>query len=325
MKSTNPAQRSRALYALLLTTLIALSTTHPLRAWDVFSDSLPYLYEDGGSGGFFSTDEVVKLPPFVVVAQRYREWQLWDPIVIAMNYNSRIILNGIFDFGFGFTNDFGYPPCQTLKEKALLAREANLKHQQGKEPQQIGDWKPLSDSDLSAHGINPALADSAFAVVYQNEVNGRYAVVFSGTDPTQISDWVQDMNQDRGLPADVYDAGIQLGAIVANLAGGADYAEAIGQSLGGGVSAAVAITSGMHATTYNAAGVNANTVGQHSLSEANALVNNFNVPGQALQIPQALGLAQPPAGTTRTIQNTDMAGNPVELHGIDAVLRLLPC
>jgi hypothetical protein len=87
--------------------------------------------------------------------------------------------------------------------------------------------------------------------------NAKPVLVFKGTTPNQPADWANNFTQGRGERTDYYDRAMQAAVRVNRASGG--NVEFAGHSLGGGMASAASAATGRNATTFNSAGLHANT------------------------------------------------------------------
>jgi hypothetical protein len=93
-----------------------------------------------------------------------------------------------------------------------------------------------------------------------------------------------------------------------------------GHSLGGGLASAAAIVTGTQAITFNAAGLNSNTViSGANLANASSLITAYYVGGEILSLAQAW-TPFPNAVGTRIALAPGSSGGTLTLHGMDQVL-----
>jgi hypothetical protein len=145
---------------------------------------------------------------------------------------------------------------------------------------QLMDYDQLC-SETGGFGFNPtdsnilrnADVNSNFrAGVYHDYISGNNLLTFKGTDPTSIADWYNNIKQGLMPPADQYDEAMGIAFDLRetwNGPTGPVYTPTnpinwliTGHSLGGGLAAAASMVSGFDAITFNAAGVNLNTLNQ---------------------------------------------------------------
>lgn len=132
-------------------------------------------------------------------------------------------------------------------------------------------WKNVSKDPerLAEYGLKPKdleKAGSEFrAQVYEPDpaVFGRdmkSQVVFKGTVPSSMQDWKNNVAQGLDMKSPYYENAVGIGKSLKEF--GADV-EIVGHSLGGGMASATSRASGLPATTFNSAGLNANTVAHY--------------------------------------------------------------
>ena len=120
-----------------------------------------------------------------------------------------------------------------------------------------------------------------------NERTGTYTLAFSGTDDGAMdkTDWKHGNSQAFNPHARQYSQAIELAQTLQS-ALGRQLTDITGQSLGGGLAAAASVLTGVRATTFNAAGLNPDTITVHGGSNDGArmrsLITNYRVEGDPL-------------------------------------------
>lgn len=144
----------------------------------------------------------------------------------------------------------GASPQQT---DLVLAELSNDVYAEKKDRQGAGSFRPVSDADLRAAGIDPKMLvdkKSGFkAGVYTDGTH--YAVVFAGTD--DAADVATDVMQGLGYNTAQYNEAAALGQKAKAAYG--DNVVFAGHSLAGGLASTAAAVTGNSAVTFNAAGV----------------------------------------------------------------------
>lgn len=140
-------------------------------------------------------------------------------------------------------------------------------------------------------GLDPSrLNDPATglrATVYLDERTGNYTLAFAGTDGGAMdkTDWKNGNSQAFNPHARQYAQAIDLAQTLQRTLG-AKFTDITGQSLGGGLAAAASTMTGVRATTFNAAGLNPDTIRVHGGStdpeRMRALITNYRVEGDPL-------------------------------------------
>jgi RHS repeat-associated protein len=225
-------------------------------------------------------------------------------------------------------------PAQEEAEALDRAKMAAEVYNEGKTPGQqagnVGDWQRVEGERM---GSNLAY------VLYKNKTTGKSALVFKGTEPTSLKDWLNNFGQGAGLTTEQYRDAIKKTAEYALDPRYSGNLELIGHSLGGGLASAAALTSQLPATVFNPAGVNLDTVKRinvESFDDANAnkLIKVYRVGGELLTTLQDSSIwANVPKGMPPTIGNittlksaSGAPNNPVDsltLHGMDAVIAAI--
>lgn len=146
------------------------------------------------------------------------------------------------------------------------------------------------------HPVDPATGKpSEFrAAVFMNDKTGAPIVAYKGTTPSSREDWLVNAEQGLGRDTFYYRQAQQVATNVSDSPAGAN-ARLTGHSLGGGMASAGAEASGLPATTYNAAGLHANTV-PHPVS---ANIDAVYVKGEPLRASQSIP-GTPKSAATRT-------------------------
>lgn len=130
------------------------------------------------------------------------------------------------------------------------------------------------------------------AAVFINDTTGAPLVAFKGTSSAE--DWKENFAQGRGKHSFYYDQAQIIASRVAESPTGAG-AHFTGHSLGGGMASAAARATGLPATTFNPAGLNARTV-PHPVD---ADINEIYVKGEVLHGAQSV-LPLPEGAATKT-------------------------
>ena len=133
-------------------------------------------------------------------------------------------------------------------------------------------WNLSRQDELPFAGTNFKFshANSGFnSALYVREENGvkQYLYVTEGTDPTQASDVVTDVDQLFRSTAQ-YEVSVQNARILHDLISQESNSVLFftGHSLGGGLASANALATGDYAFTYNAAGLSSSTISQLNLN-----------------------------------------------------------
>ncbi|MCA8203725.1 type VI secretion system Vgr family protein [Burkholderia sp. AU33545] len=114
-------------------------------------------------------------------------------------------------------------------------------------------------------------------------------LAFKGTQPTVKEDWSNNLSQGLGDNSPYYDRAVTLGKKIygSGNAGGLDLT---GHSLGGGLASAASQASGAGATTFNAAGLNPETLPLYGATPRASSITNYRVDGDILTGSQEGGL-----------------------------------
>jgi len=222
----------------------------------------------------------------------------------------------------------------------------------------VDGWTRLTDAQVQAKGINPALLENkanGFRAGLYTDGQGHVALAFAGTN--DVKDVKADIEQGVGLRDSQYDEAVRLGQQASRAFG--DNLVMTGHSLGGGLAATAAAASGRGAVTFNAAGVNDNTLRRYGLDPATVKaqadagqMRRYNIKGEALtgaqedvpglreKLPDALGHEirlndpAPPQAPKWTWNPVEMAKRvaqyakeklerPIQLHLGDSLLQAL--
>lgn len=219
-------------------------------------------------------------------------------------------------------------------------------------------WTRLSDQQLEQAGIDPSTLDTPVtgfrAGIYQDG-KGDYVLAFAGSN--DIPDWINNLTQGLGIPTAQYAQAVAL-ATQAKVAFGNQLAMT-GHSLGGGLASIASLATDTPAVTFNASGLNDDTIKQ-LIPDANVdalkqqagdgLIRRYAVDGEVLTttqehtpLPDAVGhkieLRDPSPVTKPDIHwydwldgkgevleakyALDVAKHSVDLHMTDAVLAAM--
>lgn len=195
-------------------------------------------------------------------------------------------------------------------------------------------WSRVSDEDLLAAGIDPATLDTpdtGFRAGVYTDGEGRYVVAFAGS--REGADWIQNLKQGVGLPAEQYEQAMALAQQTVQ-AFGTGNVVFTGHSLGGGLASTAALAvDDSTAVTFNAAGVSPATMMRLGLNPLNKdvaddRIRRYNVENEVLTGMQEdsylSGVLPDAVGYEITLENPGGAfENPLTSHGMDAVLPAL--
>lgn len=178
----------------------------------------------------------------------------------------------------------GAQPPVSVDVAAQLSADA---YNDESQPDQIPPgWKRIEQTSDEDSGF--------FAAVYRNEQTGQTVVAYRGTQPSSGADWWADIKQGLGYETEQYDEAILVARDAKDRYGDVEF---VGHSLGGGLAATASAVTGDHATTFNAAGVHANTLARAGVLPEDATnIDNHYVKGEVLStlqnstgLPDALG------------------------------------
>ncbi|WP_312215355.1 PAAR-like domain-containing protein [Pantoea vagans] len=172
----------------------------------------------------------------------------------------------------------------------------------------------------------------------------KTSVVFRGTRPSELEDWKANFNQGVDKETGYYEQAVQIGTHLSKTSN----VDVVGHSLGGGLASSASEAGNVKGWTFNAAGLNLNTVSRYSGSAASGDGKNIDAfrvkgeiltdiqennagrlldfgmkygPGLAMLKAYIAGKAPDSAGTRHNL--TGGEGNPVTLHGMDQVIHCL--
>jgi hypothetical protein len=179
-----------------------------------------------------------------------------------------------------------HPDCAKLADAADKAILAN--HTYGEDStiperyEKIDPNTPAGRRELRQLGVSKSMLEpneSPFkAEVFKVRGSSppEYVVAYRGT--AGGADWKENLKQGVGLKSDSYERAMRLGQRMNTSTGG--NVSFTGHSLGGGLASAAATVTGRPATTFNAAGLNADTVRNYPPTSLN--VDAYYVPGEVL-------------------------------------------
>lgn len=236
------------------------------------------------------------------------------------------------DTGFAEAARGKEPQWELDTDLALIAQDVYETDDAG--PIGSAGWTRVDDQALLDAGIDPATLDTpdtGFRAGIYTDGEGRYVVAFAGS--REGADWIQNLKQGVGLPAEQYDQAITL-AQQASQAFGTENIVFDGHSLGGGLASTAALAvDGSTAVTFNAAGVSPATMLRLGLNpldknQADDRIRRYNVENEVLSGLQEdsflSGIVPDAVGYEITLENPAGAfENPLTSHGMDAVLAAL--
>lgn len=176
----------------------------------------------------------------------------------------------------------------------------------------------LKPSDLSIQGSDfRAQVYAPDPAVFGDSMPAE--VVFKGT--TSKEDWANNFAQGMDNQSDYYQQSVTIGN---KLARAGTPAHISGHSLGGGLASAASRSSGIAATTFNAAGLHPNTVSRYGGTLTNSAIDAYRVEGEVLTHVQEGGFWD--GGPLQSLLGgamPDAVGAPHQLpgHGINRISR----
>ncbi|WP_063901356.1 PAAR-like domain-containing protein [Burkholderia pseudomultivorans] len=182
------------------------------------------------------------------------------------------------------------------------------------DPAKLAQYK-LKPSDFSIPGTNfRAQVYEPDKEVFGNDFKPQ--VVFQGTDKYKLSDWKNNLMQGMNKDSAYYSRAVSIGKALAK--SGADV-NIVGHSLGGGMASAASRTSGIAATTFNAAGLNPSTVARYGGTPVASDIQAYHVEGEILTATQenSHGLMPTAVGEPHILPGQ---GGSLGKHGMDKVI-----
>lgn len=199
------------------------------------------------------------------------------------------------------------------------------------------------EANLDQLGID--LSDIVYrsfrAGIFYDRENNEYIVTFSGTNFTSPRDWINNAQQEFGNQAFQYEYAVQLARQLTQLNPDLSF-RFTGHSLGGGLAAAAAASTGLEAIVFNPAALSPETANNYAFDIENAEYNTdvFSVDGELLSnVQNDLGFTNEVRGTIHTLPRpqfswiqANVGQNPLTaygtrlsfaLHGMDAVRQSL--
>ena len=189
-------------------------------------------------------------------------------------------------------------------------------------------WTNISNDPaaLAKYGLTPDMLQqdgSGFrAQMYEPDpaVFGddmKPTVAFKGTTASSLEDWQNNAAQSAGLESSYYKNAVQIGNNLSD--SGADV-DITGHSLGGGMASAASQTSGLDATTFNAAGLNAGTVAKYAGTPMESDINAYHVSGDPLT-----ALQEPSVFRSVIVAGIgEWLGGPLGTIGLSAAVNSVP-
>jgi hypothetical protein len=222
----------------------------------------------------------------------------------------------------------GAPVNRELVKAAAAASDCAYGESSCKMP---SGWSSASQDWLNTHSDISGLLSTKSgmsASVFTNDDTGAVIIAFKGTD--SWTDTKTDIRQAVCLDARQYaDAVALAGAVKASGLGDVTFT---GHSLGGGLASIAALASGIHAITFNAAGISDHTLTANHLSataaNASQLIDRYYLRGDPLTFIQAVTPFPSALGSAHALNPTvgdalEDVVDPVHLHSISSVLDSL--
>ncbi|MEA3643449.1 MAG: Mbeg1-like protein [Lamprobacter sp.] len=190
-----------------------------------------------------------------------------------------------------------------LAQAQAKAKLANAVYQEPGRQDLPQGWSRATDDDLRDLGLTDAkgrrlteIPDSDFRADVFKGPDGKYVVAFKGTTFTSLEDWKNNVQQGTGNPAQYYTRAMEIADQVN--ANQPDNVEYVGHSLGGGLASAAAAMYDSPSTTFNAAGLNDQTLLRTGVVPSSDNTDAYYVEGDILSALQdnTFGLAAQGAG-----------------------------
>jgi hypothetical protein len=186
------------------------------------------------------------------------------------------------------------------------------------------DARPKSAKELvwKSKGVFLDKQTGFRAELFYNADRDLYALAFAGTDEL-VDHTSANIPQNFGLPTAQYDHAVAIAETLKLETGG--NLILLGHSLGGGMAVSSGIVTELKVTAFNAPGVHANTVRRYGavLEGHDHLIHHYVTPGEILTLLQNDPLLPIVDRIGKIHMLPVVPGDPVELHGMDAVLRAI--
>ncbi|MDR3101087.1 MAG: type VI secretion system tip protein VgrG [Paraburkholderia sp.] len=210
--------------------------------------------------------------------------------------------------------------AQSAKAQQLAKLADHVYHPNDPPPE---GWKMVTNDPeaLAAFGLKPSdfqKSGSNFgAQMYAPDPNVfgesmKPTIAFKGTQQLFGEDMSNNMAQGLGSDAPYYRNAVSIGKNIEG-AGASSGVDFTGHSLGGGLASAAAESSGASAVTFNAAGLNPETIAQYGGTAQTSNITAYRVNGDILTGLQEGGLGPISSGTSELMPKA--AGTPVTLEG----------
>ena len=169
----------------------------------------------------------------------------------------------------------------------------------------------LARHGLAPEDLDPGAKSEFRAELYVPEPDGplgpdaKPVLVFKGTTPDSVEDWINNFTQGVGGQSDYYDRAMNAAVKFDQATGG--EGEFAGHSLGGGMASAAAAVTGMETTTFNAAGLNEATAARFMAErgqlpkDADAVTTAYQVDGEILTSVQSVAGAITPENADQMV------------------------
>ena len=187
----------------------------------------------------------------------------------------------------------GNPKVTSAKDLAIVS--ANVYDRSDWDVQLPDYIKKLSPEEISNLGLDPDqfydVKSNMKAALYYNTETGEYILAFQGTQNIEnggLQDWLDNAAQAFGIVPDKYKDAEQLAKDVYGNSNIGDKLVITGHSLGGGLATAGGMVTGARTVTFDAAGVNVNTVGEENYQNTGN-ITAYDVSGEPLWMLQATG------------------------------------
>jgi RHS repeat-associated protein len=172
-----------------------------------------------------------------------------------------------------------------LKDNPNLSKDEIRQYLKQKGVFLPGNIRRLSDSEISKLGLDPRMfktESNMEAGLYQDTDTGKYILAYKGTQDFEnggLSDWINNFGQGLGFDMPQYKEAKILAIKVKDTLG-VDNLIITGQSLGGGLASAAGVVTGARTFTFDASGLNPNTVRGYAMDFSN--ITAYDIKGELL-------------------------------------------
>jgi hypothetical protein len=189
---------------------------------------------------------------------------------------------------------------------------------------EVTDEDELAKLNLDKEDLTPK--DSQFRAAVFKDSQGNYTIAFKGTTMTSVADWQANAGQGSVGYSSYYSQAKSIGRDAAAAVGkdGVKSVKFVGHSLGGGLASAAAHSTGLPASTFNAAGLHVFNRSWFNAPPIDAVrVNGEILTGVQNQMKYVPILAPEAAGTPYAIDpapGTASSFTRAQLNWVDALI-----